>query len=256
MVDIVELPTVPFAQCEFDPIRPSSTERMEGRRVESQSTGTPYWVAKYKTDFLTREKAGLMSAFQMLCGDNGGVFRAFDVDRQRPLKYLGGFPSGFNGNATVRGFNNSRSVEVGSLPSGLQFVVGDYLEIRKTALVRSLHRITAAATASASGVATIKFDYPIDLQEMTFAYWRSYKTLAGAQRALRKRGHKSLKSFFAEHLETVPPASAQVGDIVVILIDNGEHVGVCLGASGRFVTKTADGPSYHRVGECLAAFRT
>ncbi|MFD2650551.1 DUF6950 family protein [Brucella rhizosphaerae] len=93
-------------------------------------------------------------------------------------------------------------------------------------------------------------------REMTFSYWRSYKTLAGAQRALRKRGHKSLKSFFGQHLEQVSPAQAQVGDIVVILIDNGEHVGICLGASGRFVTKTADGPSYHRVGECLAAFRT
>ena len=93
-------------------------------------------------------------------------------------------------------------------------------------------------------------------REMTFTYWRSYKTLAGAQRALRKRGHKSLKSFFAERLETIAPATAQVGDIVVILIDGGEHVGICLGASGRFVTKTADGASYHRVGECIAAFRT
>lgn len=167
MVDIVELPAVPFAQCEFDPVRPSSTERMEGRRVESQSTGTPYWTASYKTDFLTREQAGLLAAFQMLSGDNGGVFRAYDVDRQRPLKYLGGFPAGFNGNATVRGFNNSRSVEAGGLPSGFQLVAGDYLEIRKSTLVRSLHRVTAAATASAAGIATIKFDYPIDLQHFT-----------------------------------------------------------------------------------------
>jgi hypothetical protein len=93
-------------------------------------------------------------------------------------------------------------------------------------------------------------------REMTFSYWRSYKTLAGAQRALRKRGHKSLKLFFAQHLEAISPSQAQVGDIVVILIENGEHVGICLGASGRFVTKMANGPSYHRVAECIAAFRT
>lgn len=93
-------------------------------------------------------------------------------------------------------------------------------------------------------------------REMTFSYWRSYRTLAGAQRALRKRGHKSLTSFFEQHLERVSPAQAQVGDIVVILIENGEHVGICLGASGRFVTKTADGPSYHRMADCIAAFRT
>ena len=93
-------------------------------------------------------------------------------------------------------------------------------------------------------------------REMTFSYWQSYKTLPGAQRALRKRGHKSLTSFFAQQLEAVSPAQAQVGDIVVIHIENGEHVGICLGASGRFVTKTADGPSYHRVADCIAAFRT
>ncbi len=97
------------------------------------------------------------------------------------------------------------------------------------------------------------FDYT---RRMTATYWGSYKTLAGAQKALRKRGHKSLTTFFASHLEQIAPAAAQIGDIVVILVDGGEHVGICLGASGRFETKTASGPAYFRVTDCIAAFRT
>lgn len=92
-------------------------------------------------------------------------------------------------------------------------------------------------------------------RRMASTYRGSYTTLAGAQRALRKQGHRTLTTFFQLHLQPVAPAAAQIGDIVVILIEGGEHVGICLGASGRFVTKTADGPSYHRVGECVAAFR-
>lgn len=164
MVTVVNLPAVPFAQCEFDPIRPSSSERMEGRRVEGQSTGTPYWVAKYRTDFLTREQAGLMAAFRMECSDNGGLFLAYDIDHQRPLKYLGGFPVGFTGNATVRSFINSLSVEVQDLPAGFQLVKGDYVELRRSTSLRSLHIVTAAATANAAGVVSLSIKYPVDLE--------------------------------------------------------------------------------------------
>ncbi|SPL63579.1 DUF6950 family protein [Ochrobactrum soli] len=92
-------------------------------------------------------------------------------------------------------------------------------------------------------------------RDLVGRYGGTYTTLAGAQKALRRHGHKSLVTFFETHLTPIGPASAQVGDIVVIVIDGGEHVGVCLGASGRFVTKTADGPTYHRVSDCIAAFR-
>lgn len=164
MVDIIALPSVPFAQCDFDPVRPSNTERMEGRRVESQSTGTPYWIAKYRTGFLTRDQSGLMAAFRTLCSDNGGVFAAYDIDRQKPFKYLGGFPAGFNGQGNVRSFINSLSVDVDGLPANFELVPGDYLEIRRTLLVRSLHLVTQPVIASAAGRATVNFNYPIDLQ--------------------------------------------------------------------------------------------
>lgn len=85
-------------------------------------------------------------------------------------------------------------------------------------------------------------------------YSGAYRTLAGAQRALRRRGHSSLVTLLAEHVDRVPPAEARVGDIVVLLLaDGAEHCGVCLG--GRFVTKTEAGRSDHALSDCIAAFR-
>lgn len=85
-------------------------------------------------------------------------------------------------------------------------------------------------------------------------YWHAYTTILGAQKALRKRGHKSLADLFRTHLTACAPAEAQLGDIVILQLADGQHVGICLGI--RFVTKTSAGRSYHFVADCVAAFRT
>lgn len=91
-------------------------------------------------------------------------------------------------------------------------------------------------------------------REMVKTYAGAYRTFKGAQRALRKRGHTSLTGFLDEHLERRAPATAQDGDLAVILLSDGEHIGVSIG--GRFVTKTARGQSWHRIGDAIAAFCT
>ncbi|MDW9770383.1 hypothetical protein GOC40_00375 [Sinorhizobium meliloti] len=86
-------------------------------------------------------------------------------------------------------------------------------------------------------------------------YRGAYRTLAGAQRALRRRGHTSLVSFFAAELGQEPKggAEARLGDLVILrLSDGAEHVGVCLGA--RFVTKTERGRSDQGLADVIAAF--
>ncbi|WQO66185.1 hypothetical protein U8C40_03090 [Sinorhizobium medicae] len=86
-------------------------------------------------------------------------------------------------------------------------------------------------------------------------YRGAYRTLAGAQRALRRRGHTSLVSFFAAELGQQPKggAEARLGDLVILrLADGAEHVGVCLGA--RFVTKTERGRSDHGLADVVTAF--
>lgn len=85
-------------------------------------------------------------------------------------------------------------------------------------------------------------------------YQGCYSTLKGAQKALRKRGHTSLVTFFTDHLEPCAPAEAQLGDLVVIQAGGGEHVGICLGT--RFVTKTEGGQQSFGLADCIAAFRT
>lgn len=92
-------------------------------------------------------------------------------------------------------------------------------------------------------------------REMANKYQGSYKTLAGAQRALRKRKHKSLATFFAAELEQDPKgaAEAQLGDLVILrLSDGAEHVAICVGS--RFATKTPRGREDHGLSEVIAAF--
>lgn len=86
-------------------------------------------------------------------------------------------------------------------------------------------------------------------------YGGAYKTLAGAQKALRKRKHKSLVTFFAAELEQEPKAAgeARMGDLVILrLADGAEHVGICGGP--RFITKTPDGRQDHNLSDVIAAF--
>lgn len=85
-------------------------------------------------------------------------------------------------------------------------------------------------------------------------YEGCYSTLLGAQRALRRRKHKTLADLFQKHLgEPVAPALAQLGDLVILRLADGEHVGICLGA--RFITKTERGCTLHSLPDCITAFR-
>lgn len=88
---------------------------------------------------------------------------------------------------------------------------------------------------------------------MVDKYWRTYRTLTGAQRLLRKLGHKSLTTLLAAHLEPIAPAKALQGDLAIVVSGGGEHVAICVGE--RFTTKTADGPAHYRLTDCIAAFR-
>ncbi|WP_246671795.1 hypothetical protein [Mesorhizobium sp. B2-2-3] len=84
-------------------------------------------------------------------------------------------------------------------------------------------------------------------------YSGSYTTLAGAQRALRRRKCKSLVQLFARHLEPCAPAEARTGDLVILQVGPAEHVGICMAT--RFVTKTERGRADYDLSACKAAFR-
>lgn len=175
MADPIALPTFgggrrDWVECKFDPIRPRSTNQMEGRRTEAQSFGTPYWTARYVPRPLLRAEYGVMDAFMMQAGDDGETFLAHDAFRPRPIAHDTGVPlsgtkaggGAFVGTGNLQSITNSRTIVVSGLPASFKLTAGDYVEIRKTPLVRSLHRIMAAATASTGGVVTLSIKYGLD----------------------------------------------------------------------------------------------
>ncbi|MBZ3690981.1 hypothetical protein [Phyllobacterium calauticae] len=175
MATLISLPPVPLIECDFKPVRPRDTNRMEGRKTESQTFGTPYWTMSAKFAALSDTDLGLMRAFMMQAGDDGEVFAAYDAMRPRPVlmdmgKPLSGTKAGggaFNGDAVLQTIINALLIAVSGLPAGFQLSPGDYVEIRKSPTVRSLHLITAAATANPSGNCTFPIKYALDLQTFT-----------------------------------------------------------------------------------------
>ena len=86
-------------------------------------------------------------------------------------------------------------------------------------------------------------------------YRGAYRTIRGAQKALRRHGSKTLAAFWASELGQDPDGGASAGyfDLVILrLADGAEHVGVCLGT--RFITKTENGRSDHGLSDVIAAF--
>lgn len=175
MADPISLPDVGWRECTFDPVQPRSINRMEGRRTESQSFGTPYWRATYQATWLDKAKFGLMDAFMMQAGDEGETFLGYDVFRPRPIAMDTGSPlsgtkaagGAFNGDAYLQAITGTTQLNVGGLPAGFILLPGDYVELRMSILKRSLHRVIAPATASSGGFVTLNVRHPVDRDHFT-----------------------------------------------------------------------------------------
>lgn len=92
-------------------------------------------------------------------------------------------------------------------------------------------------------------------------YKNRYKTLVGAQKALRNDGHKTLTTFLeALSLSRIAPLQAIIGDIGVIALPVegknrlAEHVGVHDGR--QWIVKTETGTLNFDSAQAQAAFRT
>lgn len=178
MADPINLPDIiGWRQVSFDPVRPRNTDRMEGRRTEADSFGTPYWTGAWEAGWLEPRDYGKMDAFMMSAGDDGETFLGYDEFRPRPIRMDTGSPlsgtvaggGAFTGQGTLNTITNSRTVIVGDLPAGFLLSRGDYIEFRMSAFLRSLHRIQADATANGSGVVTLSIKYGLDTQHFTTA---------------------------------------------------------------------------------------
>jgi hypothetical protein len=176
MPTIIELPAVGWHEVLLDPIVPRDIDQMEGRRTEGQKFGTAWWAGVFMTTALTPAEFGRLEAFMMQAGDNGEVFRAYDASRPRPLAHdtpdhqpLSGMRAGggsFDGTATIVA-RTATTLSITGLPANFQFLVGDYVEVRKSPTVISLHRIVTDVQANGSGAATLSIRHALDLQAFT-----------------------------------------------------------------------------------------
>lgn len=177
MVTPVNLPNILWASSQFDPVDPSDTTMMEGRRSELASSLTPYWKASFQSVWLEPKDYGAFDAFVMRASSRGAPFLAHDVFRPRPIAMdtgnpLSGTKSGggaFTGQAVLQTITNSRQVVISGLPAAFKLTQGDYVEFRMTLLRRSLHRIMTDVTANNFGVATVDIMFGLDTQNFTTA---------------------------------------------------------------------------------------
>ncbi len=69
------------------------------------------------------------------------------------------------------------------------------------------------------------------------AFSGAYTTLLGANRALRKRGHKSIVTLYSEMVEPIAWGQSCIGDLAVVEVDGAEHVAVNGGQAWHSITE-------------------
>lgn len=151
MVNQLTIPLVPYASCEFDVV----------------TFAAPYWTANFASSYLEAVECGLMDAF-LLRAINEERFLAYDAFRPRPIVYGADFsplaiPVGggklFTGDATMGAGSYGYSIIAEGLPPAFQLSVGDYVEVRQSNEIRSLHRIVESVFAGANGRAVLNVRY-------------------------------------------------------------------------------------------------
>jgi hypothetical protein len=156
-----------FNQVSFRLIVPKNSNRMQGRRTEARLFGTPYWRAEYQFTNLFFEESGRADAWLRKVDSRGGVFRAYDAHRPRPIR-AGKTPLTWTPNLSSI-TNGGRTVAITGVGASFQFKEGDYVAFKRASsdLMVSLHSIAADANANGSGNVTLQLDPAIDTQHFT-----------------------------------------------------------------------------------------
>jgi hypothetical protein len=160
----IAFPDIGLTSAVFDQIQPRKISRMEGRRVEAVDAYAPYWTAQYSIRPYENTDIGSVLAFLY----HRGTFLAYHPLRPRPVTYGSAALSGtkavggaFNGDAGINDLTDRLEPVIDGLPDAFVLKAGDLVEFRKSTTERSLHLITADATANSSGVVTLTLSTPV-----------------------------------------------------------------------------------------------
>lgn len=165
MADLVAFPDIGVTMLDFQLVDPANVARMEGRRTETDYSYEPYWRASYSLPPVNNDNTGAVRVFL----ERRGTFLAHDQSRPRPLSYDDGSAlSGtkavggtFDGDAAINDLTDRLVPIIQGLPASFALTAGDYVEFRKSAKIRSLHRIAADVVGNASGVVTLTLETPV-----------------------------------------------------------------------------------------------
>lgn len=165
-IPIYDLPSLGFNQVSFDLVVPRTVNRMLGRRTEALIRGTPYWRAEYSLAYQSERGFGQADAWIRKILSRGGVFKAHDIFRPRPIE-AGDTPVTWT--PTLTTITDARTLVVSGVANNFQFREGDYVAFKESDLVVSLHSLAADAKANGSGVVTLSIDPALDTQHFTTA---------------------------------------------------------------------------------------
>lgn len=164
MTTPIAFPDLKISSCTFDHVVPRDVARMEGRRTEAEDAHFGYWTASYSLAPYANTDIGAVLAFL----NYRGTFLAHNPLRPRPVAYgqvpLAGTKAvggAFNGDAGINDLTDRLAPVITGLPDAFVIKAGDFVEFRASSTVRSLHLITADATANSSGVITLALSTPV-----------------------------------------------------------------------------------------------
>lgn len=124
-------------------------------RMGGITAGFPLWITTMTIGTLTVAQSDAWRAFVSAQRGAQRWFYGFEIGRQMPRNYIGGFPSGFAGAAT--GWSQTLDASgfviltLTGLPPGLALTTGDYVDFRWGTFQRALVRLMEPANADSGG---------------------------------------------------------------------------------------------------------
>jgi len=181
---VYDLPAYPVGNIRFWLRRVDLSAPESSGRVGGVQMGFPIWMAEYETISHSDYDAQLWSAWFQRQRGAINQFRATDPRRWYPWAYrpksqggghagAGGFPGGWNGDASTYTLSGDRSTVTLTIPSGIIVTPGDLIGFRWASNAK-LGLVMAITGGTSSGTVAIDVDPAVPVAVPTAATGTAY----------------------------------------------------------------------------------
>lgn len=150
-----------FVDSQLEPVEMTVQNPARGATHDVTEIGPTLWRGVWSTRPLNRTEAAEMKAWLTSLRAGMNRFLGWDVRHKYGLAYPNGYGGltrygggTFDGSATLNSATVS-TLTISTLPVGFAFRVGDYVSLTHANGSRHLYLVSEAATANATGVATV-----------------------------------------------------------------------------------------------------